>query len=285
MDFYRPTSVAEAVSLLTQHDGARCLAGGATLVAMMNAGLVEPSGLVSLADLRDLTGITVSPDGSVQIGAMTRHVETSRSSVFRGGQRVLPAAAVKIANVPVRNMGTIGGSLAFADPAADYLPALAAIDAAIEVASGSGPRTVPINELIVDWYTTVLDPADIITRVVVPPAPEGSVGVFEKLERTAGDFAVASVAVILAMEHDVCRVARVAIGACAAGPVRRSEAETVLEGSRLEDAAIEAAGDMLAAACDPVDDVRASADYRRRVIPRLLAKTIRRARAAIGDEP
>jgi carbon-monoxide dehydrogenase medium subunit len=285
MNFYRPTSVAEAVSLLTQHDGAHCLAGGATLVAMMNAGLVEPSGLVSLADLRDLTGITVSPDGSVQIGAMTRHAETSRSRAFRAGQKVLPAAAGKIANVPVRNMGTIGGSLAFADPAADYLPALVVIDATIEVASVSGPRTLAINELIVDWYTTMLGAADIITRVVVPPAPEGSVGVFEKLERTAGDFAVASVAVILAMEHDVCRIARVAIGACAPGPVRLREAETVLEGSRLEDAAIQAAGDILAAACDPVDDVRASADYRRRVIPRLLAKTIRRARAVIGEEP
>lgn len=278
-------SVAEAVSLLTQHEGARCLAGGATLVAMMNAGLVEPSSLISLANLHDLTGITVCPDGSVKIGAMTRHVETSRSTAFRAGQRVLPAAAEKIANVPVRNMGTIGGSLAFADPAADYLPALAAIDASVEVASGDGPRTVPIGELIVDWYTTVLDVTDIITSVVVPAAPEGSVGVFEKLERTAGDFAVASVALILAMENDVCRIARVAIGACAPGPVRRREAEAVLVGSRLEDAAIQVAGDMLAAACDPVDDVRASADYRRRVVPRLLAKTIRRARAAIGEEP
>src|ERR1700733_9734088 len=104
MNFYRPTSGAEAVSLLTQHDGAHCLAGGATLVAMMNAGLVEPSGLISLADLRDLFGITSLPDGSVRVGATTRHVDTAQSTIFRAGQRVLPAAAEKIANPPVRNM-------------------------------------------------------------------------------------------------------------------------------------------------------------------------------------
>src|ERR1700722_12637256 len=119
MDFYRPTSLAEALYLLAQQEGARCLAGGATLVAMMNAGLVEPSGLISLADLRDLFGITSLPDGSVRVGATTRHVDTAQSTIFRAGQRVLPAAAGNIANPPVRTMGTLGGSLAFADPGAD----------------------------------------------------------------------------------------------------------------------------------------------------------------------
>ena len=282
MDFYRPTNIDEALTFLTQHEGTRCLAGGATLVAMMNAGLVEPSGLISLANLPELSGITTLPDGSIRIGAMTRHVETACSMALRGGQRVLSAAAQKIANVPVRNMGTIGGSLAFADPAADYLPALSSLDALIEVTSPQGRRTIQIGAVIVDWYTTIFNSDDIITAVILPPAPDGSVGVFEKLERTAGDFAIASVALVLAMQDDVCSAASIAVGACGPGPVRLTEADALIAGSRLDEASIRAAGSMLAAACDPVDDVRASADYRRLVIPRLLAKTVARARVMLG---
>lgn len=280
MDFFRPTTVAETLSLLAQHEGARCLAGGATLVAMLNAGLVEPSCLISLADLRDLIGIKARPDGSVRIGAMTRHVETANSPHFRAGQRALSLAAAKIANVPVRNMGTIGGSLAFADPAADYLPALAALDASVEVTSLNGARTINVSDLILDWYTTSLEPTELISGVIVPPAPAHTIGFFEKLERTAGDYAIASTALVLAVERGICTVARIAVGACAAGPIRLREAEALLEGSRLEDDVIRAAGRMLAEASDPVDDVRASADYRRLVIPRLLAKTIASARTA-----
>ena len=283
MDFYRPASLPEAVSLLARHEGARCLAGGATLVAMLNANLLEPSALISLAELRELSGISALPDGSIRIGAMTRHAETASSTVLHGGQRVLSAAAQKIANAPVRNMGTIGGSLAFADPAADYLPALAVLDAAIEVTSPAGNRTINFTEYVVDWYTTALQPDEIITAVVIPPAPNGAVGVFEKLERTAGDFAIASVALILGSEKGKCRTARIAIGACAPGPVRRREAETLIEGSQFNETAVQECGRVLAEACDPVDDVRASADYRRLVIPRLVAKTIARGRALLGE--
>jgi carbon-monoxide dehydrogenase medium subunit len=283
MDFYRPASLPEAVSLLARNEGARCLAGGATLVAMLNANLLEPSALISLAELRELSGISALPDGSIKIGAMTRHAETASSTVLHGGQRVLSAAAQKIANAPVRNMGTIGGSLAFADPAADYLPALAVLDAAIEVTSPAGNRTINFTEYVVDWYTTALQPDEIITAVVIPPAPDGAVGVFEKLERTAGDFAIASVALILGSEKGKCRTARIAIGACAPGPVRRREAETLIEGSQFNETAVQECGRVLAEACDPVDDVRASADYRRLVIPRLVAKTIARGRALLGE--
>jgi carbon-monoxide dehydrogenase medium subunit len=127
----------------------------------------------------------------------------------------------------------------------------------------------------------VLGVEDIITGVIIPRAPGGSIGVFEKLERT-GDFANASVALVLAMEGGVCSAARIAIGGCAAKPVRLKEAEALIEGTRLDDAVLVKAGRMLVEACDPVDDVRASADYRRLVVPRLLVKTIARARVVLG---
>jgi carbon-monoxide dehydrogenase medium subunit len=281
--FYRPASVAEAIALLQQHDGARALAGGATLVAMLNARLVEPTALISLAGIAGLSGISRRDDGTIHIGAMTRHAETARSAEFRDGQRVVPAAAAVIANPVVRNMGTMGGSVAFADPAADYLPALVAADAMIAITGPGGDRIVAAGAFVLDWYTPALQPDEIITGFVVPPAPPSSIGIFEKLDRTAGDFAIASVALILTLDGTTCRAARIAIGGCGPAPVRRGEAEDLLVGSTLDAATVARAGTLLAAHCDPVDDMRASADYRRRVVPRLLAKTIARARVALDS--
>jgi aerobic carbon-monoxide dehydrogenase medium subunit len=283
--FYRPDSVEDAIALLQRHDGARPLAGGATLVAMLNARLVEPPALISLAGIAGLSGISRLADGTVRIGAMTRHSDTARSMAFEGGQRVVSAAALVIANPVVRNMGTMGGSVAFADPAADYLPALVAANAAIEIAGPGGKRVVPSGGFVLDWYTPALAPDEIITGFVVPPATLGSIGIFEKLDRTAGDFAIASVALILSLDGGICRDARIAIGGCGPGPVRRGEAEALLVGSPLDAATVARAGLLLAAHCDPVDDMRASAEYRRRIVPRLLAKTIARARAALDSLP
>jgi aerobic carbon-monoxide dehydrogenase medium subunit len=280
MAFYRPASLDEAVGLLASHEGARCLAGGATLVAMMNARLVEPTALVSLSDIAALRGIARLADGSVRIGAMSRHAETARSDLFQEGQRIVPLAAGRIANAVVRNMGTMGGSVAFADPAADYLPALAASDAIVEIVGPDGSRELQVLEFVEDWYTTNLAPGEIIAGFRVPPAPPGSRAHFEKLDRSAGDFAIASVALVLAVEDGRCTAARVAIGGCAPAPVRRREAEALLEGSRLEPKVIAEAGKFLADATDPVDDIRASADYRRAVVPRLLAKAVARVLAA-----
>lgn len=282
MEFFRPETIDEAVDLLARHEGARCIAGGATLVAMMNAGLAEPTALISMKRVRDIRGIVRREDGLLRIGAMTRHAETARSLLFRDGQRVVPEAASRIANPPVRNMGTMGGSLCFADPAADYLPALVVADAIVEALSPRGHRMIPIGEFIADWYTTVLAPDEIVTTITLPPAPAGSIGVYEKLDRVAGDFAIVSVALVVAFAESACRAARIAIGGCGPAPIRRREAEQVLEGSRLEPKALAEAGRLLVAASDPVDDVRATAEYRRMVLPRMLAKAAARAEARAG---
>lgn len=283
MDLFRPQTIEEAVGLLARHDGARCIAGGATLVAMMNAGLVDPAALVSLAQVRELAGIERRADGSVRIGAMTRHAETAASGVFHDGQRVVPLAAGRIANRPVRNMGTIGGSVSFADPAADYLAALTAAEATVEIASAAGYRGVPIGAFVTDWYTTTLAADEIVTAITVPPMPAGSIGYYEKLDRVAGDFAIVSVALIVTFDGGVCRFVRIAIGGCGPSPLRRRDAEILLEGSRLDPALVAEAGELLVAISDPVDDVRASGDYRRLVLPRLLAKALIQAQGSPGS--
>jgi carbon-monoxide dehydrogenase medium subunit len=203
---------------------------------------------------------------------------TAEEMRLTGTLAVLRNAARQIANPVVRNMGTIGGSIAFADPAADYPPALVAAKAEVEIANGAGRRRVAAQDFFVDWYTTACGPGELVTGVYLPPARPG-VGLYKKLARVSGDFAIASVALSIAKHANGVSV-RLAIGGCGPKPIRADEADAMLS-AKFEAATATAAGEKLAAASDPVDDVRASADYRRLVIPRLVAATVAEARAAL----
>jgi len=279
LQLHTPTSLQEAARLLAADPEAKCLAGGATLVAMMNAGLVQPSAIVSLRKIDGMAGIKRHADGSVRIGAMTRHRATATSSDLKAGQAVVKHAASVIANPPVRNMGTMGGSIAFADPGADYPPALVAADAEIELIGGNGSRRIKAADFFTDWYQTTLEPGELVAAIHLPAGDLHSIGHYDKLARVEGDYATASVAVVLTMAGKSCAGIAIAVGACGPKPVRLAEAERKLIGSDLEDTSLAAAGALLAEAADPVDDVRASADYRRLVIPRLVRRAVRAALA------
>lgn len=283
MKFTKPQSLDDAVAAMAA-DGAFGLAGGATLVAMMNADLVAPDGLVSLQQVAELGEATRDNSGAVRIGAMRRHRQTAEETDLRDGQRVVSAAAGQIANPPVRNMGTIGGSCAFFDPAADYPPALTAADARFELVSAGGRRTVDAADFFVDWYETALEPGELIEAVVIPAAPAGSIGSYAKLARVSGDFATASVALVLGMDGDACSHIAVAVGACGPTPVRLRAAEQALIGGGLGEAEVETLATALAEALDPVDDVRASADYRRRVAPRMVKQAIKQAKQKLAAQ-
>lgn len=280
--YHRPGTVEEAVALLGRGEGARCLAGGATLVAMMNANLTEANSLVSLGGIRELAGIAERQGGGFRIGAMTRHRETASETRLTGSLAVLREAARQIANPVVRNMGTIGGSIAFADPAADYPPALVAAGAEVEIAGAKGRRTMPAEEFFVDWYATALAPGEIVTAVLLPPLRPG-LGIYRKFARVTGDFAIASVA--LSVSREAGRAALcVAIGGCGPKPVHLSEVDAMLS-AKLGDAATQrAAGELLAAAMDPVDDTRATAAYRRLIVPRLLVSVLAEAQKDLSAQ-
>jgi len=278
--YHRPGTVDEAVALLGSAEGARCLAGGATLVAMMNANLAETKSLISLAGIRELSGITERAGGALRIGAMTRHRETASEARLADSLAVLREAARQIANPVVRNMGTIGGSIAFADPAADYPPALVAAGAEIEIAGPGGRRTVTAEAFFVDWYATSLKPGEIVTAVLLPPVRPG-LGIYRKFARVTGDFAIASVA--LSVSREAAGVAlRVAIGGCGPRPVHLAEVDAMLSAKLANGATARAAGEMLVAAMDPVDDTRATAAYRRQVVPRLLTSVLSEAQKGLG---
>ena len=277
IELFRPGTVDDAVSLLAGHDGSRCIAGGQTLMAMLNAGLVEPSALVAVSAIPELRGITVLPDGAIRIGAAVSHRAVAGCDELTGANSVVREAARVIAHPAIRNFGTIGGALAHADPAADYPAAVVAAGAEIEVAGPTGRRKIRAEDFFLDYLTTALQGGELVTAVELPPSRSGFAGHYLKFSRVDGDYAIVSVAVTLGVLDGVCASARLALGGCGPVPVFDAAASAQLRGTRCEPDAIEAAARMLVTRADPVDDVRGSAGYRRALIPRLVRRAVEQA--------
>jgi aerobic carbon-monoxide dehydrogenase medium subunit len=279
--YFEPNTVAEVAEILARVPDARCLAGGQTLVAAMNLGSVRPPALVSLQRIEQLKEIRPQPDGGVIVGAMATHRSIERSMHFTGGLDIVRQAAKLIAHPAIRTVGTIGGAICHADPAADYPAVLVAADATITIVSVRGRRSIPAREFFVNFLTSALAADELAIEVHFPPA-QAMVGVYEKFFRADGDFATVSVALMLAVEKGSCAAVRIALGSCGPTPVRVPEAEACLLGSRLDSSAIRQGTNLLVKAAEPMDDVRGTAAYRRLLIPRLVERAIQRAQSTIG---
>ncbi len=275
LEYHEPVSLEGALRLLAEVDGARCIAGGQTLVAMLSARLLEPPALVSLSRITELGGIARTPDGALRIGATATHESVAGSVIVTGQFPAIARAARAIAHPAIRSFGTIGGAVAHGDPNADYPAALVASDAVIEIAGPGGRRKIPAAEFFQDYLTTALKPGEIVTAVSVPEPPAGARGTFLKFARVDGDYATVSVAAILARQAGTCTYVAVALGAVGPRPVRDRAAEKKLIGRPLLEAGLAEFGKALAAACDPVDDVRGSSAYRRGLVPGLVARALR----------
>jgi carbon-monoxide dehydrogenase medium subunit len=277
--FLQPKSADEALHMLFANEDAKLISGGATLVAMMNAGVIEPTTLISLGAIPEMNGISSETDGTIRIGATTRHRETAGSPLLKGGLFVVRSAAGQIANATVRNMGTIGGSISFADPGLDYPPALVAAEASVEIASIRGRRRISAREFFTDWYTVALEPGEMVVSVYLPSHWLAGHGCYIKHARVSGDYATVSVALCLQEDGAVS----VAVGGCGPRPIANSAANAELTAS-LDDAAIKRASDILRDQSDPLDDVRGTANYRRSLITGLLRKAVRQAETSVGSE-
>ena len=273
MNYIEPSSLEEAIKIITEDDEARCLAGGATLVAMMNADLLEPSTLVGLRRIKELGGIS-NHDDHIRIGAMCTHTQIAAADSLVGNAAVVRDAAAQIAHSAIRNMGTIGGSVCHADPNADFPGALTAANASLEVVGSSGSRTIPIDEFFLDFLESSLEEGEILCAILIPNNPAQARGRHLKFSRTHGDYATVSVSVTLQMEGEKCAYARVAIGSVGPTPLHLDEADALLAGSNLSEDLLHKAGELLAAAADPMDDVRGSSEYRRSIIPGLLKRAV-----------
>lgn len=277
MRYAEPETVEAALSALSTHEDARCLAGGASLVAMMNAGRITPGMLVSLHRIPELSTISETGDG-LWLGAMCTHRTVAAEARLRGAMAVVREAAAWLAHPAIRNMATLGGSVGLADPHTEIPVALVAASARVEVAGPGGRRVVPVESLFVDSYRTSLQRGELVTRVFLPRGEDGAVGHHLRFSRVAADYPTVSISLVLAMDGDTCRQARVVVGSCGPVPLHVDAADQRLVGTRLEARDVAEAGGLLARAAAPTDDVRGSAEYRRMLIPRLLGRALSQAR-------
>ena len=271
-----PTTVADAVALLVEHaeEEPRVLAGGQSLVPLMNFRLAQPGHLV---DLRRVTGLdTLRLDGDhLVVGAMVRQATAERSPEVALAAPLLAEALGHVAHPPVRHSGTVVGSIAHADPAAE-LPAVAlALDAEMTVVGPQGERRIPAGEFFLGPFTTALAPEEILTEVRLPRFPGGYA--FVEFARTHGNFAVVGVAALVAVEDGRVSRAAVAASGVAPTPVRLAAAEEALVGMTGDDTAVEAAVDAATAGLDPAGDVHASAATRTDIARVCLREGIGRA--------
>lgn len=262
-----------AATLAAEGDGAKLLAGGQSLVPMLNFRLVRPALLLDLNRIPGLDGIAETAEG-LSIGAMARHRALETSSLVARHFPVLAAAMPLIAHLAIRNRGTLGGSIAHADPAAE-LPMLALLlDARIHTHTPAGPRTHDAGSFFVSALATALRADEIVTRIDLPFLPPGSGWGFEELARRHGDFALAAVAVTLSAAQGRMRRVRIALMGVGDTPLRAHAAEAALEGAAFGQDAIAAAVAALRAGIAPHGDLHASGDYRRHLAGVLAARAL-----------
>ncbi|MSQ27258.1 MAG: xanthine dehydrogenase family protein subunit M [Dehalococcoidia bacterium] len=263
-DYHAPTTVPEALRLLAENGpDAKLLAGGHSLLPAMKLRLLEPGCLVDIGRIPELRGIRREGQTLV-IGAATLHADIATSDVVRQAAPGLATAASLIGDVQVRNRGTIGGSAAHDDPAADYPVILTALDASFMLVSSAGARTVASGDFFLDYFTTALSDLEIITEVRIPGAAASVTSAYAKLEHPASGFLVVSAGVRIERGADGrCRTARIAIGGLGGRPFRATAVESALAGHALTPAAIAAAAALAADGSDPDGDAYAPAEYRR----------------------
>lgn len=284
-EYHAPTSLDEALSLLDRlGDDAKVLAGGQSLIPLMKLRFAAPAALVDINRLQGLDGIS-EDGGGLRIGALVRHKACERSEALSGRFGVLGDAAPQISDPIVRNLGTVAGSLAHADPQGDWASAMLAVGGEVVARSSAGERAIPMQELLRGPFTTSLEPNEIVTEVRVPDAGKRAAGTYLKLERKVGDFATVGVAVHVSLDDG--RVARAGIALTAVGPInfRATAAEDALVGSPLDDGAIVAAARLAAEAADPRDDLRGSAEYKRGVVRVFSERALRRVAGSLRGEP
>ncbi|HVH52752.1 MAG TPA: xanthine dehydrogenase family protein subunit M [Actinomycetota bacterium] len=281
--YHRPSSLDEAVQLLSSLDEAKVLAGGQSLIPLMKFRFTAPAHLIDVNRVPGLDGIG-EEGGSLRIGALVRHNQMAGSDLISARYPTLAAAAPQIADPIVRNLGTVGGSLAHADPAGDWGSVMLAVGGSVVARSARGEREIPMADFLQDIFTTALSSDEILTEVRVPSPGPGAGGAYLKLERKVGDFATVAVAVHVSMEDGT--IGRAGIGLTAVGTknIQPAEAESALAAKEPNDELFAEAGRLAAAACNPFADVRGSADYKRHVVEvfvrRGLARAVEMARAA-----
>jgi CO/xanthine dehydrogenase FAD-binding subunit len=276
--YFAPDTVGEVFSLLDRFgDDAKILAGGQSLVPMMNFRLVRPGSLIDINRLPNLSYIE-QIDATLRIGALTRHRALERSPLIREKHGLVLEAVRLIGHPAIRARGTAGGSFAHADPTAELPAVLAAMDGSVQAVSSRGQRTIPWQDFFVSYFTTSLEPAEMCTEISLPMPPPGAGWAFEEFTRRHGDFAIAGAAAVLAAgDQGRCTLARLALAGAGPTPIRANGVEEFLHGETLSDRVLEEAGRRVAKEVDPDSDLHASREYRRHLLGVMATRALKRA--------
>ncbi len=279
-EYHAPRTLEEALRLVERHgDEAKLLAGGHSLLPLMKLRLAAPRFVIDLGRLRGMSYIR-EEGGRIVIGALTTHAEVEASALLRSKCPLLPETAAEIGDIQVRNRGTLGGSLAHADPAADYPAAILALEAEMVAASTSGTRTIAARDFFVDMLTTQLRPGEILTQVRIPPLALRTGTAYCKLHQPASGFAIVGVAAHVTADRSG-KIEAVAVGVTGVGPkAYRAEAvEKALHGKKATPKLLADAARQAAQGVDPLSDLHASAEYRREMAAVFTRRALERALA------
>ncbi|MGH9319625.1 MAG: FAD binding domain-containing protein [Vicinamibacteria bacterium] len=261
-DYYRPKNLKDAVALLRKTKDAKLLAGGHSLLPAMKLRVSSPAAVIDIGRVKGLQGFKVGKS-SIRIGALTTHGTIAESQEIQKACPILSETASLIGDMQVRNRGTIGGSLAHADPAADYPTVIVALDAELTATGGKGSRTIPAKKFFIDLFTTALKGSEILTEVSVPVARKGEGGAYLKHRHPASSYAVVGVAAILGLKNDHIKRARLVVGGVTPNPLAVAQAEAMLVGQKPGPTLFTAASALVAEAIhDPLGDLYASGEYR-----------------------
>lgn len=274
-DYYRPSSVQEAIGLLGANPEAKILAGGHSLLPAMKLRLAAPGALVDLGRIEELRGISVN--GGITIGAMTTYDEIQVSAELRQRLPMLAGAAGVVGDPHVRALGTIGGSLAHADPAADLTAVFLALGGEVTAVGPGGERTIGADDLFVDLLTTSLQPDEVITRIRIPANGRTRMA-YEKHQHPASGYAIVGIAAVLTLgDGDRCESARLAVTGCTSKATRLAGAEHALTGRSLDEEVITQAAHAAAEGLEINGDLYASEEYRRHLVTVITGRVLRRA--------
>jgi aerobic carbon-monoxide dehydrogenase medium subunit len=276
-DYFAPTTLDEALTLLEEYgEDAKVLAGGQSLIPLMKLRFASPRALVDINGVSEL-GELEEQDGSLRIGALVRHKACERSELLRGRWATMGDAAPLISDPIVRNLGTVGGSLAHADPQGDWGSVMLAMRAEITVRGPNGTRTIPIDEFFQGPFTTALEPTEILTGVRIPDPGARAGGTYLKLERKVGDFATVGVAVHVSFTNGSVGTAGIALTGVGPKNLRAEAAEQALAGRALDDEAISEAARLAAEAAEARTDIRGTEAYKRNVVRVFVERGLRKA--------
>jgi carbon-monoxide dehydrogenase medium subunit len=277
-EYHTPGSIKEATALLARlGDDAKVLSGGQSLIPLMKLRLSSPRHVVDINGIGGLDGVREA-DGFLRIGALTRESDLEESEVVRTRYPLLHDTCKVIADPLVRNLATIGGNLAHADPANDHPATMLALGAEVVAVGTKGERKIPITSFFTGPFATALSPDEILVEVRIPASPARSGGAYLKLERKVGDFATAAVAVYVVLSASgTCDQVGIGLTNVGLTPIKATQAEAALKGKRPDAATIKQAAELAAAAAQPSDDLRGSAEYKKDLVRVLTARALRRA--------